>query len=100
MPDTFKSATKQRAIKLTFDVVVERDGDGYHAYAPAFKGLHVDGDTEDEALANAIEAAKVYLSSLAMHGDPLPIGQDCSISREEKTPHIPAGAMLRHLELQ
>ena len=87
-------------LRLSLTVVVEKDGDSYHAYVPAFKGLHVDGETESKALENAKEAAKVYLHSLVMHGDPLPIGPDCSVFREEKIPPIPAGAILRHLELQ
>jgi predicted RNase H-like HicB family nuclease len=90
------SATR---IKLTFTVIVERDGDSYHAYCPAFKGLHVDGNTVDEALRNAQEAANVYLNSLALHGDPLPIGPDCSVE-EEHVQRVPPGALLRHLELQ
>jgi predicted RNase H-like HicB family nuclease len=92
--------TEETTLRLSITLVVERDGDSYHAYVPALKGLHVDGDTESEALKNAQEAIKVYLHSLVMHGDSLPIGPDGSILREEKTPHLPAGAMLRHLELQ
>jgi len=98
---TTKSQTprKEKSLRLSITVVVEPDGDSYHAYVPALKGLHVDGDTEREALENAQAAIRVYLNSLVMHGDPLPIGPDCSVSPEE-IPTIPAGAMLRHLELQ
>jgi len=99
MPDA-QTPKKETSLRLSLAVVVEKDGDSYHAYVPAFKGLHVDGDTESEALQNAAEAARVYLYSLVMHGDALPIGPDCSILREEKIPSIPVGAMLRHLELQ
>ncbi len=90
---------KEGTLRLSIPIVVERDGDSYHAYVPAFKGLHVDGDNEAEALSHAQEAIKVYLRSLAMRNDPLPIGPDFSL-REDRTPPIPAGAMLRHLELQ
>jgi predicted RNase H-like HicB family nuclease len=99
MPDA-QTPTKQATLRLSITLVVERDGDSYHAYVPAFKGLHVDGDTELEAVRNAEKAVNVYLHSLVMHGDSLPIGPDCSILREEKIPHIPVGAMLRHIELQ
>ena len=52
-------------LTLSFTVVVEPDEERFHAYAPAFKGLHVDGKTEKEALRFAVEAVGVYLKSLA-----------------------------------
>ncbi len=61
-------------IEFRVEVIVERDGDGYHAYCPALKGLHMGGDTEEEALANARDAVIVYLKSLIKHGDPIPVG--------------------------
>jgi predicted RNase H-like HicB family nuclease len=69
-------------LTLSLTVVVEPDEGGFHAYAPAFKGLHVDGKTEKEALRFAIEAVQVHMKSLARTGDPLPIGPDFSIERE------------------
>ena len=99
MPDA-QTPMKEITLRLSITVVVEKDDDRYYAYVPAFKGLHVDGESESEVLANAKQAVKVYLRSLAMHNDPISIGPDCSILREERIPPIPAGAMLRHLELQ
>ncbi len=99
MPDARRTA-KQSTLRLSITVVIERDEDGYYAYVPAFKGLHVDGESESEALVNVQQAIKVYFRSLAMHNDAIPIGPDCSILKEERIPPIPAGAMLRHLELQ
>jgi len=62
--------------KLQFElvIVVEPDEDGYYAYCPALKGLHVGGKTKEEALENAKEGAIAYLLSLIKHGDPIPIG--------------------------
>ena len=95
-----QNSTKETPLRLSISLVVERDGDSYHAYVPAFKGLHVDGETEAEAVRNAQDAVKVYLQSLVMHNDPLPIGPDCSVLREDNILPIPPGAMLRHIELQ
>jgi predicted RNase H-like HicB family nuclease len=99
MPNA-QTPTKEITLRLSLTVVIEKDEDRYYAYVPAFKGLHVDGDSEPEALENVEQAIKVYLESLAMHNDPIPIGPDCSILREDRIPPVPAGAMLRHLELQ
>jgi predicted RNase H-like HicB family nuclease len=91
----------QPASKLTlkFRVIMERDGDSFHAYCPAFKGLHVDGATEKEAFSNVREAAVVYLNSLAAHQEALPIGPDCFFE-EDQIPEVPPGALLSYLELQ
>ena len=45
-------------------VVIEKDQDGYYAYAPELKGCQTQGDTLDEVMANMREAVEVYLESL------------------------------------
>jgi predicted RNase H-like HicB family nuclease len=76
-------------VSLAF--IVEPDGKQFHAYCPQLKGLHVDGRTEEEALDRAIEAAELYLQSLALHNESFP--HDV---REE----IPEGAVLRTVTLE
>ena len=61
-------------IEFRIEVVIEPDDSGFHAYCPALKGLHTCGDTEEEALRNARDAATTYLQSLIKHGDPIPVG--------------------------
>lgn len=63
-----------RTIKLKIRIIVEQDENGFHAYCPELKGLHVGGATEDEALRNARDAAIAYIRSLLKHDDPIPIG--------------------------
>ena len=62
--------------EVTFEVStkIERDGDGFYAYVPALKGLHTCGDTIEEAIENARDAAEAYIRSLIKHGDPIPLG--------------------------
>ena len=64
-----------RPKEIIVTICVERDGDGFYAYAPALKGLHVGGDTEDEALTNAKDGIILYLESLSDHGEPIPEGK-------------------------
>ncbi len=60
--------------KHGFTVILERDEEGsYHAFCPALKGCHTQGDTLDEALANVREAIEVYLESLRGYGEALPV---------------------------
>ena len=61
-------------VEVTIEIAVEPDGDGFHAYCPALKGLHTCGETEQEALNNASDAAIAYLRSLIKHGEPIPVG--------------------------
>lgn len=61
-------------IEFEVQIFIEPDESGFHAYCPALKGLHTCGDTPEEALSNAKDAAIAYLRSLIKHGDPIPIG--------------------------
>ena len=54
----------QPKIHFTIEIIVEPDDDGFHAFCPALKGLHVGGDTEEEALKNAFDGSILYLESL------------------------------------
>jgi predicted RNase H-like HicB family nuclease len=89
-----------KRLLLSFSVVIEPDGDEFHAFCPALKGLHVDGDTKDEALANAIQAVQVYVQSLVRNREPLPVGPGLEILEREEMPHIPEGAFLQDIQLQ
>lgn len=85
-------------LSLKVTLVVEPDDGGFHAYAPALKGLHVDGKTEEEAVENGKRAIMVYLNSLSYYDDPLPIGPDLSL--HEELPEIPKGALLHYITLR
>ena len=61
-------------IGFKIEVAVEPDEVGFHAYCPALRGLHTCGDTEEEAIQNAKDAATAYLGSLIKHNDPIPVG--------------------------
>ena len=50
-------------------IIVEPDRDGFHAYCPTLKGLHVSGATQEEAIANAKQAIAGYLDSMTKHGE-------------------------------
>lgn len=63
-------------------VEVKKDGGCYHAFAPALKGLHVEGSTKKEAFKNAEEAIDVYLDSMYRENEELPIGPYLSVKYE------------------
>lgn len=50
----------------------EEDGIGYSAEVPDLPGCYTFGDTGEEAIIMAADAAKTYVASLLKHGDPVP----------------------------
>lgn len=63
-----------KMLRLRVGIVIEEDEGKYHAFCPTLKGLHVEGETEAEALRLAKDAVSVHLDSLVRHNDPIPLG--------------------------
>ena len=63
----------RRKIAFAVELCIVKDGDSYYAYCPALPGVHIDGETEEEAIRNATVAVKLYIESLIDHGDPIPL---------------------------
>jgi antitoxin HicB len=59
---------RRYTIVLTPDV----DEGGYAVQVPSLPGLHTQGETFDEALANAREAIAFHLECLEAEGEPVP----------------------------
>jgi antitoxin HicB len=59
---------RRYSVLLTPDA---EDG-GFTVRVPALPGLHTQGDTYDEALANARDAITFHLECLAAEGEPIP----------------------------
>ncbi len=51
-----------------------QDEGGYHVYAPDLPGLHTQGDSLDDATANAREALELYVEGLCEEGRSLDTG--------------------------
>ena len=56
-----------------YTVIIERESDGgYHAFCPALRGCHSQGDTYEETVQNIQEAITLYIESLKAHAEPIP----------------------------
>jgi predicted RNase H-like HicB family nuclease len=62
---------QRQEIELVF---APQDEGGYHVYAPDLPGLHTQGDTLEEATANAQEALDLYVEGLREDGLSLDAG--------------------------
>ena len=60
-------------IEIEFIFEPQEEG-GYHVYAPDLPGLHTQGETLDEAIANAEEALELYVEGLQEEGRPIGAG--------------------------
>ncbi|GFP32380.1 hypothetical protein HKBW3S42_00685 [Candidatus Hakubella thermalkaliphila] len=59
--------------EYSFTVIFEAcEEGGYHAYCPALKGCHSQGDTFEEAKVNIAEAIHCYLESLMKDNESVP----------------------------
>jgi predicted RNase H-like HicB family nuclease len=88
---------EKQIIGFKIEVFIEPDDDGFHAYCPALKGLHTYGDTEEQALNNARDAAEAYLESSIKHGDSIPVG--VLLQKDvEANPHKNIRQANRHME--
>ena len=60
-------------MNLVYTVLLERDpAGGYHAFCPAMKSCHGDGQSEEEAMANIREAMLLHLKDIATRDEPFP----------------------------
>jgi predicted RNase H-like HicB family nuclease len=53
------SSSKSRVYR--FSVVIEKDKDGYFAFAPELQGCYTQGDTYEEALENIRDAIHLHV---------------------------------------
>ena len=66
---------------MKFKVVLEKEEDGgYSVHVPSLRGCHTQGDTREEALANAREAIECHLEGLAKDKMPLGISPKAEIA--------------------
>lgn len=63
-----------RSKTFSYSVIYEqaREG-GYVAFVPVLPGCHTQGETLEKTERNVKEAIAIYLESLAVHGDAIPI---------------------------
>jgi predicted RNase H-like HicB family nuclease len=62
---------KRSEVELVF---APQEEGGYHVYAPDLPGLHTQGDSLDEAVANAEEALDLHIEGLREQGRSLDTG--------------------------
>ena len=59
--------------EYNYTVIIEREESGvYHAFCPALRGCHSQGDSYEETVHNITEAVQLYIERLKAHSEPVP----------------------------
>ncbi len=59
--------------EYNYTVIIEREEDGgYHAFCPALRGCHSQGDTYEATVLNITEAIQLYIESLKARSESIP----------------------------
>lgn len=56
-----------------FTIVIEPDGDAFHAFVPLLPGCHSFGSTVEEARKNIAEAMELHVESMVEDGEEVPL---------------------------
>jgi predicted RNase H-like HicB family nuclease len=59
-----------------FTIVIEPDGESFHAFVPALQGCHSYGDTLEEARKNIAEAIELHVECMIEDGEEIPIEKE------------------------
>ncbi|MCD4782466.1 MAG: type II toxin-antitoxin system HicB family antitoxin [Candidatus Eremiobacteraeota bacterium] len=71
-----------------FQVVIEPDEDGFHAFCPILKGCHTWGKSRKEAVDNVKEAVLVYVEDMIESGESLPVESELTKIMAFDTPSV------------
>lgn len=60
-------------MKFNIPIIVEKDEDGYFAYAPDLQGCYTQGDTYKETLANIKDVVILHIEDRLESGDKIKV---------------------------
>jgi predicted RNase H-like HicB family nuclease len=70
-------------MKYNLAIIIEKDADGYFAYAPDLQGCYTQGDTFEEALRNIREVIELHIEDRLASGEEVPPQSQISITTIE-----------------
>ena len=88
MARTVRAIDEKISMKTSVTVVIEPDGEQFHAFCPALPGIHSNAPTAEEARDRTIPAIKRYLDFLDEQGGPHPVGPDLDMDAGKEIIHF------------
>lgn len=69
--------------KYKLSVIVEKDKDGYFAFAPEIRGCYSQGNTYGEVMENIKDALRLHLEDILESGESIPEIESISLTSLE-----------------
>jgi len=66
-----------------FSVIIEKDKDGYYAYAPDLQGCYSQGDSYEEVVENIKDAIRLHVEDLIEGGERIDVSDYVSLTSFE-----------------
>jgi len=66
-----------------FSVIIEKDKDGYYAYAPDLQGCYSQGDSYEEVVENMKDAIRLHVEDLVESGEGIDVSDNVSLTSLE-----------------
>lgn len=85
---TIRAIEEKITMKTRVTVVIESDGEQFHAFCPALPGIHSNAPTFEEARDRTIPAIERYLDFLDEQGGPNPVGPDLNMDTGKEIIHF------------
>jgi predicted RNase H-like HicB family nuclease len=79
----FKELVSAKSRVYRFLVVIEKDKDGYFAFAPELQGCYTQGDTYEEVLENIRDAISLHIEDRLDSGEEVPQSESVSLTSLE-----------------
>jgi predicted RNase H-like HicB family nuclease len=79
----FKELVSAKSRVYHFLVVIEKDKDGYFAFAPELQGCYTQGDTYEEVLENIRDAISLHIEDRLDSGEEVPQSESVSLTSLE-----------------
>jgi predicted RNase H-like HicB family nuclease len=66
-----------------FSVIVEKDKDGYFAFAPDLQGCYTQGDSYEEVIENIRDAIRLHIEDILASGESIDVSEIVSLTSLE-----------------
>ena len=66
-----------------FSVIIEKDKDGYYAFAPDLQGCYSQGDSFEEAIENVRDAIRLHIADRVESGERIDVPDSVSLTSLE-----------------
>ncbi|MDD4651838.1 MAG: type II toxin-antitoxin system HicB family antitoxin [Methanothrix sp.] len=78
-----KEIVSARSRIYHFSVVIEKDKDGYFAFAPELQGCYTQGETYEKAIENIRDAIRLHVEDRLDGGEEIPQAESISLTSLE-----------------